>query len=46
MDGASPLERLLRRDRIVTIAGITTRPDETWMLQIARNVTDTDGRDA
>jgi putative transposase len=27
-------------DRIVTIAGITTRPDETWMLQIARNVTD------
>jgi putative transposase len=27
-------------DRIVMIAGITTRPDETWMLQIARNVTD------
>jgi len=27
-------------DRIVTIAGITARPDEPWMLQIARNVTD------
>jgi transposase InsO family protein len=27
-------------DRIVTIAGITTRPDEPWILQIARNVTD------
>jgi putative transposase len=26
-------------DRIVKIAGITTRPDESWMLQIARNVT-------
>jgi putative transposase len=24
----------------VTIAGISTRPDETWMLQIARNLTD------
>jgi transposase InsO family protein len=24
----------------VTIAGITTRPDERWMLQIGRNVTD------
>ncbi len=27
-------------DRVVTIAGITTRPDESWMLQVARNVTD------
>ena len=27
-------------DRVVTIAGITTRPDESWMLQIARNMTD------
>ena len=27
-------------DRAVKIAGITTRPDEPWMLQIARNVTD------
>jgi len=27
-------------DRVVNIAGITTRPDESWMLQIARNVTD------
>jgi putative transposase len=27
-------------DRVVAIAGITTRPDESWMLQVARNVTD------
>jgi putative transposase len=27
-------------DRVVHIAGITTRPDESWMLQIARNETD------
>ena len=27
-------------DRVVNIAGITTRPDESWMLQIARNQTD------
>ena len=27
-------------DRVVHIAGITTQPDESWMLQIARNVTD------
>jgi transposase InsO family protein len=27
-------------DRAVKNAGITTRPDEAWMLQIARNVTD------
>src|ERR1700687_5632922 len=27
-------------DRVVKIAGITTRPDEPWMVQIARNVTD------
>src|SRR6185295_7872747 len=24
-------------DRVVNIAGITTRPDESWMLQVARN---------
>ena len=27
-------------DRIVHIAGVTTRPDEAWMLQVARNLTD------
>jgi hypothetical protein len=27
-------------DRVVNTAGITTRPDESWVLQIARNVTD------
>jgi putative transposase len=27
-------------DRVVNVAGITTRPDESWMLQIARNLTD------
>src|SRR4030095_17007585 len=27
-------------DRVVHIAGITTRPDESWMLQIGRNVAD------
>jgi putative transposase len=27
-------------DRVVNIAGITTRPDDSWMLQIARNWTD------
>jgi len=27
-------------DRVVTIAGITTRPDERWMLQMGRNATD------
>jgi len=27
-------------DRIVNIAGISTRPDESWMLQIGRNLTD------
>jgi putative transposase len=27
-------------DRVVSIAGITTRPDEAWMLQVARNLTD------
>ena len=27
-------------DRVVKIAGITTRADESWMLQIARNLTD------
>ena len=27
-------------DRVVNIAGITARPDESWMLQIGRNMTD------
>ncbi len=27
-------------DRVVHIAGVTTRPDEAWMLQIGRNLTD------
>jgi transposase InsO family protein len=27
-------------NRVVTIAGITTRPDESWMLQMGRNLTD------
>jgi putative transposase len=27
-------------NRVVTIAGITTRPDESWMLQMGRNMTD------
>jgi len=27
-------------DRVVHVAGITTRPDETWMLQIGRNLLD------
>jgi len=27
-------------DRMVTIAGITARPDEAWILQIGRNLTD------
>jgi putative transposase len=27
-------------DRVVKIAGITTRPDEPWMVQIARNEID------
>ena len=27
-------------DRVVHVAGITTRPDESWMLQIGRNWTD------
>ena len=27
-------------DRVVKVAGITTRPDESWMLQMGRNVTD------
>ena len=30
-------------DRIVHIAGITTQPDEAWMLQVARNLTDEEG---
>jgi putative transposase len=27
-------------DRVVQVAGITTQPDEAWMLQIGRNLTD------
>jgi putative transposase len=27
-------------DRVVNIAGITTRPDEAWMLQVGRNLID------
>jgi hypothetical protein len=27
-------------DRVVNVAGITTRPDDSWMIQIGRNVTD------
>jgi transposase InsO family protein len=27
-------------DRVVKVAGITTRPDEAWMLQVGRNLTD------
>jgi len=30
-------------DRAVHIAGMTTRPDEAWMLQVARNLTDEQG---
>jgi len=30
-------------DRIVHIAGVTTRPDESWMLQVGRNLTDEEG---
>jgi hypothetical protein len=28
------------RDRVVKLVGITSRPDEAWMLRIARNLTD------
>jgi putative transposase len=27
-------------ERVVHVVGITTRPDEVWMLQIARNLVD------
>ena len=27
-------------ERVVGIAGITMRPDEAWMLQMGRNLTD------
>ena len=30
-------------DRVVHVAGITTRPDETWMLQVGRNLIDGEG---
>ena len=29
-------------DRVVAIAGITTRPDEAWMLQVGRDLTDSE----
>ena len=29
-------------DRVVAIAGISTRPDEAWMLQVGRNLTDSE----
>ena len=29
-------------DRAVAIAGITARPDEAWMLQVGRSLTDCD----
>jgi putative transposase len=29
-------------DRVVHIAGVTTRPDEAWMLQVGRNLIDAD----
>ena len=29
-------------DRVVHIVGITTRPDEAWMLQVGRSVTDSE----
>ena len=29
-------------DRVVQIPGITTRPDEAWMLQVGRNVVETE----
>jgi len=32
-----------RRDRIDEIAGITTRPEEAGMLQVARNLMDSEG---
>src|SRR5438093_12905197 len=31
-------------DRVVQIAGITTRPDQAWMLQVARNLVDEEAR--
>src|SRR5437870_13345897 len=30
-------------DRVVHTIGITPRPDESWMLQLARNLTDSEG---
>ena len=30
-------------DRAVHVAGITTRPDEPWMLQVVRNLVDEEG---
>src|SRR5688572_24610109 len=29
-------------DRLVHIVGVTTRPDEAWMLQVGRNLTDSE----
>ena len=30
-------------DRVVNVVGITTRPDQSWMVQVARNETDAPG---
>lgn len=45
MDGKGPDHSLPAfvislADRVVHVAGITTRPDEFWMLQMGRNLTD------
>jgi transposase InsO family protein len=34
-----PLIVMRLADRVVAIAGITTRPDEAWILQVGRNLT-------
>ena len=44
MDGVGarahyPLIVMSLADRVVAIAGITTRPDEAWILQVGRNLT-------
>ncbi|TIW31258.1 MAG: DUF2182 domain-containing protein, partial [Mesorhizobium sp.] len=35
MDGGSPLERLLRRDRVITIAGVVTLCLLAWLYIVA-----------
>jgi putative transposase len=39
-DHSLPVFVISLADRVVHVAGITTRPDESWMLQMGRNVTD------